>query len=90
MIIFNSVVLAIMLITAMGWEIVTDSDKIRNILNFFLSLFLFYLAFLFGLSVFHLVNASNVNDILNHNIKDIVYIIIIIQIIRISAVKQNG
>ncbi|HGD2217697.1 TPA: hypothetical protein ACJSA3_001412 [Streptococcus agalactiae] len=90
MIIFNSVVLAIMLITAMGWEIVTDSDKIRNILNFFLSLFLFYLAFLFGMSVFHLVNASNVNDMLNHNIKDIVYIIIIIQIIRISAVKQNG
>ncbi|MCH9591285.1 hypothetical protein MN141_07190 [Streptococcus agalactiae] len=89
MIIFNSVVLAIMLITAMGWEIVTDSDKIRNLLNFFLSLFLFYLAFLFGMSVFHLVNASNVNDMLNHNIKDIVYIIIIIQIIRISAIKQK-
>lgn len=89
MIIFNSVVLAIMLITAMGWEIVTDSDKLRNVLNFFLSLFLFYTAFLFGLSVFHLVNASNVNDMLNHNIKDIVYIIIITQIIRISAIKQK-
>ncbi|VTS39197.1 Uncharacterised protein [Streptococcus porcinus] len=89
MIIFNSVVLAIMLITAMGWEIVTESEKLRNVLNFFLSLFLFYTTFLFGMSVFHLVNASNVNDMLNHNIKDIVYIIIIIQIIRISAIKQK-
>lgn len=89
MIIFNSIVLATLLIIAMGWEIVTDSDKLRNVLNFFLSLFLFYTAFLFGMSVLHVVNASNVNDMLNHNIKDIVYIIIIIQIIRISAIKQK-
>lgn len=41
MIKFNSVILAILLMAAMSWEIVTDSNKFRNTLNFFLSLFLF-------------------------------------------------
>lgn len=89
MIILNVAVIALLLLTAFGWELQVESVAVTTFFNVILSLCMWYMIILFAFSLYQVAQAGSFNSLINDKIQYIVYILSIFGVVN-ASIKKRG
>ncbi|HEN9012880.1 TPA: hypothetical protein ACGWER_001771 [Streptococcus agalactiae] len=87
-VIFNSGIITLMLLTAFGWDFIVPNEKWSRIIDFIYSCFMWYMMWVFANALYKIATAPTFSDMLNHRFTYVVYIVAIFAVVMASINKQ--